>query len=87
MQIQIHLTETLIELNVTGTLAEEIDVISQVSEFDEAFSLLSINEMPFILNLKRDKCTADDREEEMELTKKTVLLIHFDVNFEFQVFS
>lgn len=51
MLIQIHLTETLIELNITGTLAEEIDVVSQVSYY--AISLVSIYEIPFILGLTK----------------------------------
>lgn len=38
--LNIHSTESLIELNLTGTLPDETDETSAVSEFDGTISLV-----------------------------------------------
>lgn len=45
-KMQIHLTESLIELNLTGTLPDEIDAIARVSEFVETIPPVNVKHFP-----------------------------------------
>lgn len=53
-KMQIHLSESLFELNLTGTLPDEIDVISTVSEFYGTISPVNV-EMSFIVKIENGK--------------------------------
>lgn len=67
---QIHLTEALIELNSTGTLPDEIDVIAAVSEFDGTILSASVKYHSLWVDRVTEKERERGRTERMKSKKR-----------------